>query len=168
MKFNELGIGKDAPRVVNTVVEIPKGSSNKYEVDAQTGLVKLDRVLYSPIHYPWDYGYIVGTRYTDGDPMDILIIASYPTFPGCVVEARPIGILGMSDEKGRDDKVVSVSHRDPRMADVNSIDDLADHLRKEIYHFFEVYKELEDKQVNVLGWESADVARDLILKFKLS
>jgi inorganic pyrophosphatase len=84
-----------------------------------------------------------------------------------VVEARPIGILGMSDEKGRDDKVISVSHRDPRMADVNSIDDLADHLRKEIYHFFEVYKELEDKQVNVLGWESADVARDLILKFRL-
>lgn len=166
MRFEEIGLGNAAPTVVNSVVEIPKGSSNKYEVDSETGLVKLDRVLYSPFYYPWDYGYILGTMYGDGDPLDVLILSSHPTFPGCIVEARPIGILGMRDEKGRDDKVIAACHRDPRFADVNELEDIAEHIRKEIYHFFEVYKDLEEKQVEVLGWESASTARELIMQHR--
>lgn len=158
----DVGAGDRAPRVVNVVVEIPKGSSNKYEVDKQTGLVRLDRVLYSPLFYPCDYGYIPGTMYSDGDPLDTLVLLTHPTFPGCVLDARPIGVLCMRDEKGRDDKVLSVGARDPRYARIKSLDGVGEHTLREIEHFFDVYKELEDKEVEVLGWDGADAARKMI------
>jgi inorganic pyrophosphatase len=162
MKKLDLNAGEKAPRVVNVVIEIPKGSSNKYEVDKETGLVRLDRVLYSPLFYPCDYGYIPGTLYSDGDPLDTLVLITHPTFPGCVLEARPIGVLCMRDEKGRDDKVLSVATRDPRYAGIETLDGVGDHTLREIEHFFNVYKELEDKEVEVLGWDGADAARKMI------
>src|SRR5580700_2575646 len=95
-------IGPGAPEVFNTVIEIPTGSTNKYEVNPETGLIHMDRVLYSPLYYPFDYGYIPQTHYLDGDPLDVLVLITHPTFPGCIVEASPIGVLRMSDEKGPD------------------------------------------------------------------
>src|SRR6185312_2354664 len=106
-------IGPKAPDVFNTVVEIPRGSTNKYEIDQDTGLVRLDRVLYSPLFYPFDYGYIPQTLYLDGDPLDVLVLVSHPTIPGCLIEASAIGLLEMRDEKGPDEKVLCVAKKDP-------------------------------------------------------
>lgn len=167
MSLANVEIGDLAPDVMNCIIEIPKGSSNKYEIDMESGVVRLDRVLYSPLFYPYDYGFIPQTIYTDGDPLDLLVLISHPTFPGCVVEVRPIGILGMRDEKGRDDKVLAVATRDPRFSGIMSLEDLGEHTRKEIVHFFEVYKELEDKTVEVLGWEGAETAKELISRFRI-
>jgi inorganic pyrophosphatase len=167
MQASEIGVGPKSPNIVNTIIEIPKGSTNKYEVDAVTGIVKLDRVLFSPFYYPCDYGFIPHTLYTDGDPLDALVLITHPTFPGCVVEARPIGVLGMKDEKGRDDKIICVADRDPRFSDVQTLDSLGEHLKREIWHFFEVYKELEDKAVEVLGWDSKQAAYEIITQYTI-
>lgn len=155
-------IGPNAPEILNTVIEIPRGSTNKYEVDATTGLIKLDRVLFSPLFYPFDYGYIPQTHYVDGDPLDVLVLLSHPTFPGCVVEAKPIGVLEMSDEKGSDEKILCVATKDPRYGYRDTIDRVNPHTLKEITHFFEVYKHLEDKEVEVKEWHGRDLALQLI------
>jgi len=160
MSLRNALIGPDAPEVFNTVIEIPRGSTNKYEVDQETGLIKLDRVLYSPLFYPFDYGYIPQTCYLDGDPLDILVLLSHPTFPGCIIEAVAIGVLEMTDEKGPDEKILCVANR-------KSLEELNDHTTKEIMHFFRVYKDLEDKYVEVVGWHGRDVALDLIEKYRL-
>jgi inorganic pyrophosphatase len=159
-------IGENAPVSFNTVIEIPRGSTNKYEVDAQTGLIRLDRVLFSPLFYPFDYGYIPQTHYLDGDPLDVLVLLSHPTFPGCVIEAAAIGVLEMADEKGPDEKILCVAKKDPRYGYRTSLDQLNDHTTKEIMHFFQVYKDLEDKFVEVLGWKGPEVANALIQKYR--
>lgn len=163
-----VGLGANAPETVNVVVEIPKGSTNKYEIDHETGVVKLDRVLFSPLFYPCDYGFIPETLYSDGDPLDALVILTHPTFPGCIVEAKPIGALGMRDEKGVDDKIICVATKDPRYSDIDDLDDLSEHLRREIVHFFAVYKELEEKAVEVLGWNTKIKAHQIIMDFRTS
>ena len=152
MSLLHFPIGRGAPEEVNAIVEIPKGSSNKYEFDIQHEVFVLDRVLYSPLFYPCDYGWVAGTLSEDGDPLDILVIGSHPTFPGCVVAARPLGALSMSDEHGKDHKVLAVSCHDPRFLETRTLDDLPGHMLKEIEHFFRVYKDLEEKEVEVLGW----------------
>ncbi len=167
MRLSELTPGSRSPNIVNTIIEIPKGSSNKYEVDKETGLVRLDRVLYSPLFYPCDYGYIPGTIYSDGDPIDVLVLLSHPTFPGCIVEARPIGVLCMTDEKGRDDKILCVADKDPRFEKIKILSDIGEHLQKEIVHFFEVYKSLEEKEVDVVGWASIETAHKAIQEFTI-
>lgn len=159
-------IGENAPESFNVVIEIPRGSTNKYEVDAKTGLIKLDRVLYSPLFYPFDYGYIPQTLYVDGDPMDVLVLVSHPTFPGCIIEVAPIGVLEMTDDKGPDEKLLCVALKDPRFGYRRSIKELNDHTLKEIKHFFEVYKDLEDKFVSVRNWHDRDVAVELIEKYR--
>jgi inorganic pyrophosphatase len=159
-------IGSGAPHIFNTIIEIPKGSTNKYEIDRETGLVKLDRVLYSPLFYPFDYGYIPQTHYPDGDPMDVLVLISHPTFPGCVVEASPIGVLEMRDEKGPDEKILCVATRDPRFREKKSINDIDPHTLKELIHFFETYKNLEEKSVDVIGWHGPGLAIELIQKYR--
>lgn len=164
--FLDVPIGKNAPDVVNTVIEIPRGSTNKYEVDSETGLMKLDRVLYSPLFYPFDYGFVPQTKYLDGDPIDALVLLLHPTFPGCIVEAKPIGVLHMHDEKGADEKLICVATKDPRYNPRRSLDDMNEHSLKEIIHFFEVYKTLEDKQVEVEGWGDAEFAVNLIRQFR--
>jgi inorganic pyrophosphatase len=152
MSLLSLPIGRDAPVEVNAIVEIPKGSSNKYEFDLSREVFVLDRVLYSPLYYPCDYGWVASTLSEDGDPLDILVIGSHPTFPGCVLHARPLGGLRMHDEHGVDFKVLAVSSRDPRFSDCRTLNDVGGHMCREIEHFFEVYKDLEEKAVEVLGW----------------
>lgn len=167
MSFLDAKIGDRAPEVFNVVIEIPRGSTNKYEVDKETGLIKLDRVLYSPLFYPFDYGYVPETHYLDGDPVDALVMISHPTFPGCIVEAAPIGVLSMSDENGPDEKIMCVATKDPRYGYRKSLDELNEHTTKEITHFFEVYKQLENKEVVINGWKDRETAVDIIRKFRV-
>lgn len=147
--------------VVDALIEIPAGSQNKYEYDKEKGAYVLDRVLYSPMHYPTEYGYLEGTLALDGDPLDILVLTTFPTFPGCVIESRVIGVLVMSDDKGQDEKLLAVPVNDPRWDEVKSINDVAPHVLKEIAHFFERYKDLENKKTVIEGWKDADFAKKL-------
>lgn len=146
---------------VDAFIEIPAGSQNKYEFDKEKGVFRLDRVLFSPMHYPAEYGYIDGTLALDGDPLDILVITSFPTFPGVVIESRVIGVLVMTDDKGRDEKLLAVPTRDPRFKDVKSLQDIPEHKLKEIAHFFQVYKDLEDKKTIIEGWRDTEFAENL-------
>lgn len=136
-------------RVVEARVEIPMGSRNKYEVDARTGRIKLDRVLYSSVYYPAEYGFVEETRYLDGDPLDILIFTSAPTFPGCYVDCRVIGGMDMIDCGEPDVKILAVNAGDPRYDHVMSLADLAPHYLQEIQNFFRTYKTLQNKKTEV-------------------
>jgi inorganic pyrophosphatase len=141
-----------------TVIEIPKGSTNKYELDKETGLLRLDRVLHSAVYYPADYGFIPRTFCDDGDPLDVLVLGQEPVYPLTIVEARAIGVMRMRDEKGIDDKIVAVSVRDPAYADYKDKDQLPGHVLRQVRRFFEDYKVLEHKQViieDLLGPEAA-------------
>ena len=166
MSLLDVPLGPNSPATFNAIIEIPRGSTNKYEVDAKTGTIKLDRVLYSPLFYPFDYGYIPQTHYLDGDPLDVLVMISHPTFPGCVVEASAIGVLEMSDDKGPDEKILAVATKDPRFGYRRDISQLNDHTTKEIIHFFQIYKELEEKSVEVLGWKGPELALELIERYR--
>lgn len=144
---------------IEMVVEIPRGSRNKYEVDHATGAVWLDRKLFTAMTYPTDYGFFPGTLADDGDPLDALILLDEPVFPGCHIWARPIGVFWMTDEKGGDAKVLCVSAHDPRWNRIQDLNDLEDHLLDEIGHFFESYKDLEpNKGVDTRGWEGREAA----------
>jgi len=162
--LHEIGPGKNAPEIVNAIVEISKGSKIKYELDKETGLVKLDRFLFSSMHYPGDYGFIPQTHWEDGDPLDILIITGEPVNPGTLVTAKVIGVLNMTDGGEGDDKIIAVYDKDPRYKKINSITDLQPHFLEEIKHFFETYKELEQKEVKVLGIKGKDEAYKCVKK----
>jgi inorganic pyrophosphatase len=144
------------------IVEIPKGSTNKYELDKETGLLRLDRVLYSAVHYPADYGFIPRTYCDDGDPLDVLVLANEPVFPLTIVQARAIGVMRMRDEKGIDDKIVAVSVRDPSFADYTDKGQLPAHVLRQVRQFFEDYKVLEQKQVVVRDLLGPDQALAII------
>lgn len=148
--------------LVEAFIEIPKSSVNKYEFDETTKQFRLDRVLYSPVHYPADYGFIPGTLADDGDPLDILVMISSPTFPGCLVPARVIGGLLMADDKGEDQKILSVAAVDPRYDGVNNLHDLSSHILREIEYFFSIYKELEGKESVVSGWIDREKAMEIL------
>jgi inorganic pyrophosphatase len=148
--------------IVDVLVEIPAGSQNKYEFDKEKNRYVLDRVLYSPMHYPTEYGYLENTLAEDGDPVDVLVLATFPTFPGCVIESRVIGVLMMTDDKGKDEKILAVPTQDPRFKNVHTLDDVAPHTLKEIAHFFQVYKDLENKTVQIDGWEGVETAARLV------
>jgi inorganic pyrophosphatase len=147
---------------VEVVVEIPSGSRNKYEYDHGRDRFVLDRSLYSSVHYPCDYGFIEGSLADDGDPLDVLVVISEPTFPGCIVRARPVGVLDMTDDKGHDYKVLAVAHDDPRWDETGTLEDLSPHRLREIENFFDIYKELEGRPTEVSGWLGVDDAWAII------
>jgi inorganic pyrophosphatase len=138
--------------IIDVFVEVPKGSRNKYEIDKETGQIRLDRVLFTSTHYPADYGFIPGTLAEDGDDLDALVLMEDGTFSGCLIRARPIAMLEMWDEKGRDQKVLCVPINAPQWDWTNDLDDIPNNLRREIAHFFSVYKELEGKPSRVGEW----------------
>jgi len=142
----------------NVIVECPKQSRVKYEVDKETGLIKFDRVLYSPMHYPADYGFIPQTLWDDEDPLDVLVLTHEPLVPGCLVKCRPVGLLEMVDDGDDDVKVLAVPVKDPRFEQVNDLSDVPPHQLKEIKHFFQVYKDLQGKEVKVGDWKSQSEA----------
>ncbi|HEX5041104.1 MAG TPA: inorganic diphosphatase [Candidatus Limnocylindria bacterium] len=152
----------DARDPIEVVVEIPSGSRNKYEYDHARHRFVLDRVLYSSVHYPCDYGFIEGSMAEDGDPLDVLVVIAEPTFPGCVVRARPIGVLDMADEKGHDYKILAVAHDDPRWEEAGELEDVSPHRLREIENFFQTYKTLERRPTDVRGWLGVDDAWRII------
>jgi inorganic pyrophosphatase len=162
MLHETIPIGVNAPVEVNTMIEVPKGSSNKYKYSPDMDLYRYDHTLFSPLYYPHDYGWICGTKGDTRKPLNILVMGSKPTFAGCLVVARPIGTLLMHDSKGEDHKVLSVSVADPRFNDIRSLDDLSEHVRLEIRHFFEMYQVLEQRVVKIGGWEDVTATRERI------
>jgi inorganic pyrophosphatase len=163
MLYEELPLGDNAPREVNAIVEVPKGSSNKYKYAADGDLFRYDHTLFSPLFYPCDYGWICGTKAGGArKPLNILVMASHPTFVGCLIVARPVGALLMHDAKGEDHKILSVAVADPRFDDVRSLNDLSEHTLLEIQHFFEIYQTLEQNEVNIGGWEDVAATHDRI------
>ena len=164
--------GTDIPSVVNMIVEIPKGCRNKFEVDKETGLIKLDRYLYSSSVYPGDYGFIPQTLAEDGDPLDILVMVNEPTFSGCLIEARVVGMFRMKDKGADDYKVLGVPNNDPLFGHVKSLEDVPPHFLREVEHFFGTYKQLEGAHIESLGWigaeESTQEVRDSVDRFRSS
>jgi inorganic pyrophosphatase len=156
--------GPNCPELVRAIVEIPKNSGNKYEYDGALGVFRLDRALYSPMHYPGDYGFIPGTLAEDGDPLDVLVLVEEPSFAGCMIEVRPVGILNMVDNAETDQKVIAVPNRNPRYEQVHTMDQLFAHTRREIEHFFLIYKELEGKKTQTQGWGKPMEAREAIVR----
>jgi len=149
----------------DVVIEIPKGSRNKYEVDHETGRVYLDRVLFTSFVYPTDYGFFENTLGDDGDPLDALVLLEYPVFPGVGVKVRPVAVLNMSDEAGGDAKIIAVPYKDPRWQHIQDVNDIPEQTRKEIEHFFARYKDLEPgKFVNIEDWGDAAEADSLVQK----
>jgi inorganic pyrophosphatase len=147
---------------LHCLVEIPKGSRNKYEWDDELGGIKLDRFLFSSVVYPTDYGFVTDTLGEDGDPLDAMVLVSEPTFPGCLIEVDAVAVFRMSDDKGQDDKVLCIPHSDPNWAFVEALSDLPDQLRVEIEHFFSIYKQPEGKEVVVDGWYERDEALRIV------
>ena len=151
-----------AEESISVYIEIPRGSRNKYEFDHHAGALKLDRFLFSSVVYPTDYGFIPETLSLDGDPLDVLVLVSEPTFPGCTIDVRPIGLFKMADDKGIDDKVLCVPISDPGWNTHQALDDVPQQLQDEIQHFFSIYKNLERKDVRVDGWYPREVALEEI------
>jgi inorganic pyrophosphatase len=140
------------------IVEIPKGSRNKYEYDHERDVITLDRFLFSSVVYPTDYGFIPDTLALDGDPLDVMVCVSEPTFPGCMIDVKPIALFRMEDDKGVDDKVLCVPLSDPGWSWMERLEDLSNQMRQEIAHFFSIYKDLEQKKVTVDGWYPREAA----------
>ena len=150
------------PGLINVLIEIPAGSKNKYEFDKDLNAFALDRVLFSSVQYPYDYGFVPNTLADDGDPLDGMVIIDQPTFPGCVIAARPIGMLEMIDGGDRDEKILCVPSEDPRYNQVESLKDIAPHRLDEIAEFFKTYKNLEKKVTEILGWKDVDLVMPLV------
>jgi len=160
--YLQLPIGAHAPERVNVVVEIPEGSVNKYEYDKNLHVFRLDRRLYSPVHYPGDYGFVPSTLAADGDPLDVLVLVHDPSFTGCLLEVRPVGVLEMTDQGKRDEKILAVASTNPRHRAVVNYTDVYPHLLEEITHFFSIYKDLEKKRTKMVGWHDVQQAHRII------
>ncbi len=158
LDFDDVPPFNDSPRVVHAIVEIPKGSRNKFEVDKETGLMRLDRHLYSSSHYPGDYGFIPQTLAEDGDALDVLVMVNEATFSGCLIEARVLGLFRMRDRGHNDYKVLAVPNTDPLFAEYRNLRDIASHFLREVEHFFATYKQLEGVQIETMGWATAEEA----------
>ncbi len=161
--YLHINIGDHSPKTVNAIIEIPKNTSNKYEYDEEMDIIKLDRVLHSPMFYPVDYGFIPDTRSQDGDHLDVMVITQSPVFTGCLLEVRPLGVLIMNDENGDDEKILAVPVKNPLYNEYQKLSDVPEHFLKELIHFFTEYKRLEDgKEVTVKGWLGRKEAHEII------
>jgi inorganic pyrophosphatase len=160
--WHDLPTGPNPPELIHVIVEIPGNTRNKYEFDHETGIIHLNRVLSSPLHYPADYGLIPQTLYDDGDPLDVLVLIKEPTFPGCVLTVRTIGIFKMLDQGDADDKILGVVDNDPLYAEFHGLREVPNHYLREVEHFFTHYKDLEGKRVEPMGWEGRAVAYERI------
>ncbi len=145
---------------MNVIVEIPKFSKNKYEIDKETGIIALDRVMHTAQDYPFDYGFVPQTLFDDGDALDVVLLTTYPLMPGILVKARPVAIMEMTDGGDRDDKIVAVPVDDPRFSDIQDLADLNKHFIKEMQHFFETYKKIQNKEVTVGEWKGKASAQE--------
>jgi inorganic pyrophosphatase len=163
--WHDIPVGSNPPERVNAIIEIPTNERNKYELDKELGIFRLDRVLYSAVHYPGDYGFIPRTLGDDGDPLDILVLSTIPFFTGCLVEARPIGVFNLVDMGKGDEKVLAVPVGDPYADDMRDLDDVPAHYLKEIEHFFRVYKDLEGTRTESRGFQDAAAARALVQRY---
>lgn len=162
MTFNlwhDVPLGNDAPQTFNVIIEIPRNSANKYEVDKETGLIKLDRVLYGSQYYPFDYGFAPQTYWHDNDPLDVMVLSSFPLQSGLLVEVRPVGVLPMTDSGDSDHKVIAVPTQDPRYDHIQNLQDVGAHRLHEIKNFFETYKVLQGKEVICEEWQEKDAAQ---------
>lgn len=148
---------------MNVIIEIPKFSKNKYEIDKETGIIALDRVMHTAQDYPFDYGFVPQTLFDDGDALDVVLITTYPLAPGILVKARPVAIMEMTDNGERDDKVVAVPVEDPRFDAIQDITDLNPHFQKEMTHFFETYKKVQNKEVSIGTWHGKDKAHEAFI-----
>jgi inorganic pyrophosphatase len=166
VRLYDIDPGPETPEVVRMIVEIPKGSANKFEYDGALGVFRLDRALYSPMHYPGDYGFIPGTLAEDGDPLDVLTLVGEPSFTGCLIEVRPVGVLYMVDKEEPDEKILAVPNNNPRYDSIHTIDQIFPHLKREIEHFFSIYKELQGSKTRMEGWGGPKEARKLITDFR--
>ncbi|MFZ3031572.1 MAG: inorganic diphosphatase [Candidatus Moraniibacteriota bacterium] len=162
--WHEISAGDDIPNVVNMIVEIPNGSKNKYEIDKETGLIKLDRAMKSAQDYPFDYGFVPQTLWEDGDALDVILLSTYPVYPGILVEARPVAVMRMIDGGEGDDKIIAVPKNDPRWEEVKDLADVNKHTIKEIQHFLETYKSIEGKSVEISGVEGREAAHETVKK----
>lgn len=156
--WHDVPLGDEVPEKFNVIIEIPRNSANKYEVDKETGLIKLDRVLFGSQYYPFDYGFAPQTYWHDNDPLDVMVLTTYPLQPGLFVEVRPIGVLPMMDSGESDYKVMAVPSEDPRYNHYQQITDVGEHRLKEIKNFFETYKQLQGKEVTCEDWRDRDAA----------
>jgi inorganic pyrophosphatase len=162
--WHDIPTGPQAPDEVTAVIEIPTNERNKYELDKELGVFRLDRVLHSAVHYPGDYGFLPRTLGDDGDPLDILVMMTIPVFTGCLVNTRPIGLFHLVDRGAADEKVLAVPTSDPYSEGLNDLDDVPQHYLKEIEHFFQVYKDLEGTRTVTRGFEGAAAAREAIVR----
>ena len=162
--WHDVPLGEGAPEEFNTIIEIPRGSLNKYEIDKETGLIALDRVMHTAQVYPFDYGFAPQTYWEDNDPLDVVILTTEPLHPGVVVRTRPVAIMNMIDDGDADDKIIGVPTDDPRWEGVQDLTDLNSHMPKVIKHFFETYKYLQEKEVKVEGFSSKKEAIKAIEK----
>lgn len=162
--LHDITPGKNIPKEINVIVEIEKGSKNKYELDKETGLIKLDRVMYTSQDYPFDYGFVPQTHWHDGDPLDVVLLTTHPLVPGLLLTARPVGVLDMIDDGESDAKIIAVPVKDPRWNEVKDLSDVNPHTIEEIKHFFETYKQIQKKTVTIPTIRDAKAAMEVVLE----
>ncbi len=162
--LHDITTGSESPDIINVIIEINKGSKNKYEIDKETGLIALDRAMYTSQDYPFDYGFVPQTHWDDNDPLDAVVLTTYPLLPGILVKVRPIAVVHMVDDGDKDEKIICVPKDDPRWEDVKDIADINKHTLKEIEHFFLTYKKLQNKEVAINGIGDAAEAKKAIVR----
>lgn len=162
--LHDVAPGKNPPEEINVIVEINKGSKNKYELDKETGLIMLDRVMYTSQDYPFDYGFVPQTHWHDGDPLDVVLLTTHPLVPGLLLTARPVGVLDMIDDGESDAKIIAVPVKDPRWKEIKDLSDVNPHTIEEIKHFFETYKQIQKKTVTIPTIRDAKAAKEVVLE----